>query len=431
MRPVVVTTINPFSKIKQQLRCFQAWKNLGFDVRTINFQDEIPALLAAGISGDVILSASPNETGLPIFNKPVPRIRALLKRLEVIFPDQPVLLTNADIYPAIRSAEYVDQLLSKSPALALTRQEEPIVENFNLADNAPYRGGLDCFLMSPQALIQTNAFLSRWPVAERMCFGIPGWDYLLGAVLIQDEIGGMILDSGVLLHEQHKTTYSGVEEFAHYLPAMRELGVITSHDTTAAVGEFAAKIHEDCIENIAISTALKALFFCHVRPEQPSSSEAMRVAGVLCDLAPWARWNYNFANLAVLAERQLQSSQPQLETSVNFFTTGTNLQQQFSEFLMAILFHMETAHDQDIVYSTSYPASSLHSRAIEYIQSKTEDQPLLQRFEIVKIFAEELITYRIFNQQILEFLMLSCRNDIERALLLEISKFTRTLRYAA
>ena len=66
----------------------------------------------------------------------------------------------------------------------------------------------------------TNAWklLEKDEIAERMAFGVPGWDYYLAATLSRREVGGAIMDGPFFWHQSHKTTYGNVDQFASYLP---------------------------------------------------------------------------------------------------------------------------------------------------------------------------------------------------------------------
>ena len=306
--PLLVTSINPFAKLAHQLRCLEAWAALGFEVRTANVAREAERLVAAGLAPSAILKLDDADTGAALYGKPLPRIAPLLARLAAADPARAVLLVNSDIYPAMRSAEAVRFWAAQAPAMALTREECATLESHRFAVSAPYRNGLDAFLFSPWALKATNMMLAEIPVAARMAFGIPGWDFLLGAVVRSPFVGGRLLDSGVLLHETHSTTYANVDAFAPYLPAMHDLKAATTYTATEAAHEFHRIIVADCAAASSLSRLVKAQFYRAPKPDAPSDA-ARSIALRLCELAPFVGWNTDFAALVALADRQIRAGQ--------------------------------------------------------------------------------------------------------------------------
>jgi hypothetical protein len=431
MRPVIATSLNPFRRLNYQLRCFNAWRELGFDTWSVNSQTEAEILREHGVLESRQFIAKPSETGMSIFGKPLPKIRSLCVRLQDVFPDRPVMVVNSDIYPAMRHAGFVESLLRVAPAVAMTREETPMVEACSFADRSPYLGGLDGFLFSPDALREINHILGRWDVSERMCFGIPGWDYLVGAVLRQPAIGGIFVNSGVLLHEQHPTTYSNVDEFSHYIPAMTELCSVRSDDPAAAARAFCDIIFEETNANASITARVRAIHFQPVAAAAPVSERAREIAMRLRSLAPWVRWNYDILSLSILVQRTLDVGINDLDRSRNYFRAGPSLYQQFGECLLAILLHLECDSGRQPDVTTDYPLNSLHDKAVEMISTNTLTNPDLRRLEIAKLFGSELIEHRILNLRLYDFLALACLNEDERCILAEIGTFVMRLPHAA
>lgn len=140
-KPVVVTSINPFSRLTHQMRCFQAWTALGFDVHSINTKAEIKELTAAGLPEEAILNVKKRETGAVDYGKAVPRIRPLLNRLQLMYPQSPIVLVNSDIYPAIRDTGFVTAYLTDSPAVASAARKPRRLRQLNLYAAGPIAGG--------------------------------------------------------------------------------------------------------------------------------------------------------------------------------------------------------------------------------------------------------------------------------------------------
>lgn len=424
--PLLVTSINPFAKLAHQLRCLEAWAALGFEVRTANVAGEAERLVAAGLAPSAILKLDDAGTGAALYGKPLPRIAPLLARLGAEDPDRAVLLVNSDIYPAMRSAEAVRFWAAQAPAMALTREECATLESHRFAVSAPYRNGLDAFLFSPWALKATNMMLAEIPVAARMAFGIPGWDFLLGAVVRSPFVGGRILDSGVLLHETHSTTYANVDAFAPYLPAMHDLKAATTYTATEAAYEFHRIIVAECAAARSLSRLAKAQFYGAPKPAAPSGA-ARSIALRLCELAPFVGWNYDFAALVALADRQIRAGQGKLsadnsngagagfETVQNFFRTGP-LGHRFAEDLLAALCHLACRAD-GAPPARTYPVHTHHALKLETAISTTRDNPDARRAALAALFVTELAEEGVFNAALYEVLALSCQNDGERAIL--------------
>ncbi|WMS45355.1 hypothetical protein RDV64_23675 (plasmid) [Acuticoccus sp. MNP-M23] len=422
--PLLVTSLNPFARLAHQLRCLEAWAALGLEVRTANTGAEAERLVAAGVSRAAIIELDEADTGAALYGKPVPRIAPLLRRLGED-PERAVLLVNSDIYPAMRSAEAVRFWAAQAPALALTREECATLESHRFAANTPYRNGLDAFLFSPRALKATNMMLAEMPVSAQMAFGIPGWDFLLGAVVRSPFVGGRLMDSGVLLHEIHETTYANVDAFAPYLPAMHDLDAATTYTATQAAREFHRIIVAECAAATSLSRLAKAQFYRAPKPAAPSDA-ARSIALRLCELAPFVGWNYDFAALVALADRRIRSGQQELSADnragagadfgavQNFFRTGP-LGHRLAEDLLAALCHLACRERTAPV--RTYPAQTHHALKLETAISTTRDDPDARRAALAALFVADLVEEGVFNAALYKVLALSCQNDGERAIL--------------
>ena len=417
--PVVATSINPFGRLEHQMRCFAAWQALGFEVLSFNHPDEIARLREAGLAEAALLPASEAETGRALFGKPVPRVQALLDRLAREQPDRAVLLVNSDIFPAAGDAGFISAWLRSAPALALTREETASLESAIFTARAPYRGGLDAFLLGGPAVAAITAALADIPVAARMCFGIPGWDYLLGALIASPRIGGQILDSGILLHQSHRQTYHTIDEFAHFLPAMAALGV-GGQDTAASAAEsFATVISERCTADSRASDLIRAMHFRPVPGRKPCSDAALRICARMRALLPLLRWSVNMAAMARLADRIITEPDIDFTATLSLFVSGPPFRQQFLEVMTACLFHLDCRRPRPV--TETYPAGNLHARAIQVILQGTADAPLLRQVEFARLFATELVEHGIFNRRLFNYLALCCMNDDERRVLSAIA----------
>ena len=414
--PVVLTSINPFARLDHQLRCLRAWQALGFEALSFNHPEEILRLAEAGVPEAALVPATEEDTGLALFGKPVPRVAAMLARVAQLRPARPVILVNSDIYPAACGPGFTGVWFDCAPALALTREEVACLECSTETGRTPYRGGLDAFALEVPALARINAELAARPVAARMCFGIPGWDYLMGALIVSPRIGGTILDSGLLLHETHRTTYADVEEFAHYLEDIAALVDLRHTNATEGAAAFAALISARCDAATGHTALVRAMHFERVVPSRPPTPEAVAAARWLMGLSPELRWNHNLLILATLADRIRHDPAFDLFSTLAFFADcrpGNAL--QMTDLLAATLLHLRVR--PGAAPSDSYPPGNLHARAIEVILNATADDPPRRHLELARLFCEELVSYAIFNPRLYNYLALGCGNDDERRLL--------------
>lgn len=430
--PIVVTSMNPFSRQDYQMRCFQAWRALGFEIRTINNEHEAAQLRAQGVAAADIIVAKPEETGEQIFGKGVPRIRSLLYRLEHTYPDRPVVLVNSDIYPAARNSGFIPAFLDQAPALALCREEVPTIETAEFARQNSYRGGLDIFLFSAASLRKVNEILGRFDVSERMCFAIPGWDYMLGAVVCSSEVGGVCMDGGVLLHEKHQQAYGDIAEFQHYVPAMKALGGVSSDDFGAAAEQFANRIQELCNWHLTMAETICASYYLQQRNRTDLSMPALLISRTLCGMAPWVRWNYNAHLIACLAQGRLDTQASDISTSDHFFVRSKNMDHQFGEYLLAVVFELLCRPDFAEKVETDYPKGNLHAAVMRIFDTNlAREKPPAVRLEYARLFGRELVVEKVYNDRLYRYLALACQNDYERKLLAEIGRLVRRERHAA
>lgn len=428
--PVVVTSINPFGRLGLQKRCLEAWAALGFAVRTANNAAEAERLVAAGLSAEAILPVREGDTGAAIHGKPIPRIAPLLKRMEAEFPGRAVVLVNSDIYPATREGEVLRLWLAQAPAVALTREDCDLLENHGFSGHAPYRNGLDAFAFRPEGLAALNRELKRFPVAWRMCFGIPGWDFLIGAIVRSAAVGGRIFDGALLLHETHPATYADVSEFVHYIPAMTALGATKGTTAESAAYEFYQTILAECRGAQEQAAAVRAMYYRRVPPPGPASERARLVCLGLAGLAPFVRWNYDFSAMRILADRQLADGEGGpageadggLERVRRFFASGSGLAHAFAEELLAALFLL-LLENRQAPPAAAHADPAGHARTLEAALRRAGIDPARRRLALARVFADGLVLENVFNPRLYNVLALSCGNDHERAILARIRSF--------
>lgn len=417
---IVFTSINPFGRTEVQLECFRAWKRLGVTVRTLNSAKEIDPLLSLGLDKNDILEIDSSETASMFFGKPVPRISALFERAANDFKGQQLVIVNSDIYPAARNAGFIDSYLELAPAAALTREEVGSLNRPPARPGSPYRGGLDTFMFSAWAVPLMADRLAVWGSSERMAFGVPGWDYLVGSQIIDQAIGGIILDGSILLHVSHPQTYSNIDEFGHFISAMKTLGAVQADRVAEAAEEFATKINMLCKSRLSESQRVWACFYKPPKPKSLPSARAMELAQEFKQLVPWMAWNYSFSDLARVADERLEAESPDLNEACNFFCKHPHYPFQFSELLIAFLFEYACAHPSPRPLVCQYPVDNLHAPAVEHIIRQHDGEPYHRRMEIARLFCQELLYYDVFNKRLCDWLALNCENEDERILVSKV-----------
>jgi hypothetical protein len=422
---MLITSINPWSNLAHQLRCFQRWKSLGFLVRSANTAAEADHLTAAGVPRGEILFVSDLDSSIKLFGKPIPRIAPLLSRVEKEYTADIFVLTNADIYPAVRSRLVASYWVGIADAIGLTREECHALEAHSFLSRAPYRGGLDAFCVSRRGLESINRILSRLDSADRMTFGIPGWDYLLGASILSSEVNGRIMDSGTLLHVSHRTTYGNLAEFQNYTRDMVSLGAATTIDPVPAANEFSARIWEECARSTSLTRLGVMMYFMPVERVRtmPQSAFIEEVVELVEAVAPHALDDYRILGLRSLIDRLIQEGGRNVEMAFKFLVASPSSHCRFSQTLMAIYLTLQCGLlSQGYAFTEIYPQGNQHRPALENIMSSTREDSPDRRVLIAQLFGVELLQYQIFNPRLYNYLVWNCINHMERQLLVEIRR---------
>ena len=420
--PIVITSINPFAKLEYQLRCFKAWQAAGFDVRTANVEKEAGVLKSAGLSAKEIILLKTEETGQALFGKPVPKVKAVLLRAQALSQGKaPVMLVNSDLYPAMRGTGAVAFWGALAPMIAMTREDCPLVESYNYTQDKAYRGGLDAFCMQADALAAVVQKLQDMAVSERMCFGIPGWDYMMGAIALSPQIGGRIMDSGLLLHEIHRNTYTNVQEFSHYLPDIRALSEVRSEDAAQGAAEFSRIIRLACEAETRNTQLAKMMFLSPITDTRDISAAAAEIARFMIPFTPSAVWHGNQIYTDSLAARMLLDDCRNFPRAIGFFAVNPDPQYKFCQVLAAILLSLLCQVKVKSGKPTmDYPKGNLHAKAVQGILDGYAPGSGYRRLDFAQLFGAELIEHRIFNPRLYNYMVLSCESDLERKIMTEI-----------
>jgi hypothetical protein len=429
-RALVVTSLNPFAKLDYQMLCFERWKSTGMQVITCNTRSEANRLIKAGFLSSDIQIVRDDRSGLKLFGKPVPLIYPLLLSLSKEHEHDCFVLTNSDIYPAIRSSSIVRYWMAQAPALALTREETHDLSAHSYDRESPYRGGLDTFILRRSALEKVNYILGERKATPRMAFGVPGWDYLMGSCILSSEVGGKILDSQVLLHESHQTTYGNMSEFKNYVPDLQRMGMVKGTDPAIAADEFASLIDQGCRSERKASRMARLLYY--KAPERTRSVAGNSAEFEICwqrlmTLAPIFKGRYRKRAVASLFNRMASDSSASMDTALSFLVDSKSAFFQFNQALFAIVFVLMARHSNDQpAFTRVYPKANQHAAALRNILNRHDENDPLRRFWIARLFGSELIDHKILNPRIYQYLLLASENDCELALILEIRAFERS-----
>lgn len=426
----VATSINPFSRAEHQVRCFKRWLSLGFVAKTFNVTAEADRLEALGVPKSAICVIADQDTAVEQVGKPLPRVAPIISYVANTVNPGHLLLVNSDIYPAIRSSRIVDGLSAIAGALALTREECHSVEAYQYGTSIPYRGGLDVFYLNREKLRKLNAMLEARDVSQRMTFGVPGWDYFMGALILSQDIGGRIMDGAVFLHPSHETTYASVSELRHYLADLRQLGVSTSDDPVVAASEFAQRINTESALAAPFADYLRRAYFVPTPTwEVPRpADEGRQVFATLAEAAPLLMRHQREPIVSSLAAKCISSGALDYLSGTSLFVTGTTYSLKFPQMLALICFYaLCRARHGGEQFSLVYPRGNLHGKAVQMILDATINSLDARKFMLAELFAQELIRHNIFNKELFKYLALSCGNSSERRLLEETLNCVRRL----
>jgi len=424
MKTIVVTSINPTSKLRLQRRCFKAWQSLGMDALSFNTQYEANLLMQNGFPESSIRCISDEHSGQAIFGKPVPLIRPLLETLKHQQQWDCIVLTNSDIYPAVRNRSIANYWSAHGPAVALAREEIHSLSAHDYDSESPYRGGLDVFVFQREALDNLLGVLSDCAASARMAFGIPGWDYLVSASLLSTQVGGSVFDSHVLIHQSHKPTYGDMSEFGHYVPDLRRLGKVSHDDPIKAADEFAALIERECRQNEQASRIAKLIYYESPKPvstSQAENAEFNRCMRRLRQIAPGMEGHYRRRSINSLYEKLASEPNVSMETAFSLLCNSKSNWFLFNQALYAIVLALKAKPESAWKGCRKvYPKGNQHNAALRNILSRHDEDDPLRRFWIARLFGSEVVDHGIFNSRIYNYLILATENDCELRLAQEI-----------
>lgn len=411
----MVTTINPYSNMDYQLACFRGWRERGYRVVSFNNKYEKELLLQHNLDSDDLVEIQEEETALDLFGKAVPRILPLLAR-SAGFGAENIILVNSDIYPG-HSQDISEYLGSISNAIAMTRSDFIAQPKVGYSGDTHYRGGLDIFFFTANGLKALLDDLIEIPVAARMTFGVPGWDFFLGHQLIHVH-SGVIMDGAVMFHRHHKTSYSDVQEFDSYSRYLFDSGIYRNSSGIDLVSEFSSTIQEQCIRNAGLSRKLSDQFYKALKLDYENSVQSEGISSIYKRyLLLRKKFSIRLKNarerLAPFIDNQSQGEY--WEGAVFFKNTQLSDMSHVEGYLLVLLIAMLVKDSRsDPNLTTVYPVGNLHGEVLNRIIEAPGTEGI--EAEVLKLFASELVDYSIFNMDLFKYIALSSRTRRSLAL---------------
>lgn len=409
---VVATTINPFGDLSNQENCFESWRRAGYLVKTFNAKKEADLLLSYGFDEQDIIVLDDGDTTYAKNQKYLPKVQSIIEHLSK--RDQDIIITNSDIF-ALHTTPLTGVLRSLAPSFAFTRREVLSFSTIDSRSNEFYRGGLDLFFLSSGSIKQLENELRSCKAANDMAFGIPGWDYLMGA-LVEQRLNGKICDGPIIAHRYHKNTYSALDGFDTYAEDIAKLLFLEKSDPYWVAGEYARRIHQHCINNVKIRSFLQ--YFYHTNGSNKLLDQSDLSDIKLIDINNVL----NNANAKRLKQVIKKVQAEQDWGLANQFISGCFVQTTPLTSNLFVLWNLLlTTEQKNKKYLTEYPKGNLHSLAINNCMKLPEAERDIAVFDV---FAKEMVNHNIFNKRLFDYLVWSCTNPTQVDILARIKACT-------
>jgi len=416
MSTLVLTSLNPHANINYQLHCFDEWKKIGYEIKSHNSDVECELLFKHGVQKETLNRIRIEDTAEQLFGKPIPRILPLLESA-LASPHDNFILTNSDIFPAHRKV--ISESLARSfQSAAFTRTECLDLALCDFHSQYYYRGGLDLFWFTKTALMNLLEKLRQSPVAERMTFGVPGWDFYLCHIL-SNNLNTPIIDGSIFIHQSHRTAYSRIDEFEHYAADMINSGQYAAQEPTALAHKLSTFIRHQCSENSKIADFLKHAFYkqpdvrVYSNPEAHDKNRA--VLKQFAEQLDGAQVNSTFSDteLEIFTNKQDEGGGWPAAISLANSKNGRHTYKfyRLQLLLLALLCMCQTKTRS---LNLKYPEGNLHVIALKQIVQS--ESGLVKERNIFDLFASEIVDHGIVNQNLMKYLFTSAHTAEEIAL---------------
>jgi hypothetical protein len=414
-RGLVLTSVNPKSRLDYQGECLAAWKDLGLRVVTCQASDEAEQVRGSVIGGVAeVFELTDAASARVIHRFPSPRVKPLLDLAHRHYKPDFLFIANSDIYPALRKRPLA--LFATHPAYAFARREVIALAS-GPRSTSMYRGGLDVFAFTHGGLDSVWKLLEKDEVAERMAFGVPGWDYYLAATLSRREVGGAIMDGPFFWHQSHKTAYGSVDRVTSYLPKLIAMGRVSSTDASVAAEEFVGYINSECDRNALLSRRMHLMYGSSRTANQATRKKTVPDAVIdLCRTdALLRRFEPDIADI----HDYLLSSHVSLQGLQSHLLDSESIAVRFQQYLavLYLVIRVRLCSGRISITASYSPSNARRSAVASNLRMNDFYE---RRFHQLDLFCNEFLVHRLLNVNDLKALALSCINDAERALMKRI-----------
>ena len=413
-KPLVITSINPYGDVEWQKACVESFISTGHDVISFNIDEEATKLEALGFKVK-IRTITTEQTGFTNYDKPVPLINEVL-RLAYQSTIRPYyILTNSDIFYA-GNRPCNEFAHSVAEAFAFTRVD--VINNIHnpKASWKTYRGGLDVFGFTRDGLADCLQILSKYKqVASLMAYGIPGWDFLMGSIVLGN-LNGYCMDGTIYHHKIHPQTNTSPAALLPYVETINNIGYTNAASSEEAAHQFACKIESECIKKLSFSKLLRTAFYTpnhHKKRSLTAHGDLQHISGDSGDCSA-----YNSASI-LLSECYQQSDIIKIHDLMKTISQNTNhyypaIRDTFvlsdsnaikirKHILIASLYLSTMARKTSIYFTDIYPSGNCHHAALEAISKITD--PFNLAYQYTQLFYSELLEYRIYNRNVAKFIL--------------------------
>ena len=414
-RPLVITSLNPFGNIKWQAACLQSFLSSGHEVISLNTKEEANKLKNLGINTN-IHQISQDDTGFALYGKSVPLIKNALEFALSTSPRNHYILTNSDIFYSGKRP-CTTFLHSRASAYALARAEIPDTSFYSNRHWKAYRGGLDVLGFTRAALRSCVKYLSEHQnIAHRMAFGIPGWDYYMGAIVL-NSLGGFFMDGSIFKHLIHQQTYTNSAALEPYIAAISSLGLSDSSETEQAAHQIATRINVECDRNKLFAKLLRSTFYtpsriaelCPFNTAEPKhrsthTNDELYQKSMLLANECYPRTDILRIN------RFIDTIQPNTSTYLpavrSAFIDSDSFQIRMRQHIVISGLILSLIENQGRArFTDTYSKHNSHRNALDII---TRIEPKVQQaYSLYELFYSELIEHNIYNANVAKVLLAS------------------------
>lgn len=416
--PLVATSFNPFGRLEWQKQCLKSFTSTGHRVISFNHSSEARLIRKEEIEIE-ICELDEGEVGSKLYGKPLGNIYSVLKKMYAYSAHSHYALVNSDILYAGRK-NCMPEILRGLDAAAITRTDISIHEINSSSSGMPYRGGLDIFAFTRQGLAQALATLEEYPqICEAMAFGIPGWDYMMGALVIT-KINGKIFDGlDLFKHLVHPQSYSELSSFSLVADFLKSASMVNTSNPSHAAAEFNQRINHECQHESSRSTILSLIYSKRAQAapltDHSSSANYLTIDEDICI----AISQLYSKEKAILIRRKLKQVMKDgiddFLSLKNTFLFGDSSLLKAQQVLLCASCVFKLLPSLGSL-STQYPEGNSHKACLELIDKNEISEE--KYYYLTDLFYTELIQYRIFNANLFCYLV-SLQTDLLFARLLE------------